>query len=76
MRELLRKIEEADEFEIQEIMDAVKRWYVVTYPDWDIIYTAVHKDPKLRKKELEELVAYIEKDLQWYDEYQKKDSLE
>ena len=73
MKEILRKIEQADDFQIREIMDAVERRYAIAFPKWDVFYAAVHKDPALRKKELADLVAYIEKDLKWYEE--NKDSL-
>ena len=73
MKEVLRKIEQADDFQIQEIMDAVKRRYAIAYPQWDVFYTAVHKDPALRKKDLDDLEAYIKKDLKWNEE--KMDSL-
>ena len=63
---VLKIIEQADDFQIREIMDAVKRRYRAAYPDWDVIYAAVHKDPKLREAELKELVASIEKDLLWH----------
>ena len=75
MRQVIEKIEQADDFEIQEIMDAVERRYAIAFPQWDVFYAAVHKDPELRRKDLEKLVAYIEKDLKWNEENQKKDSL-
>ena len=70
---VLKTIEQADDFQIREIMDAVERRYAIAYPQWDVFYAAVHKDPALRKRDLAGLVAYIEKDLKWYEE--KKDSL-
>ena len=75
MQQILERIERANDLEIQEIMDAVERRYAIAFPQWDVFYAAVHKDPVLRKKDLEDLVAYIEKDLKWNEENQKKDSL-
>jgi len=75
MKQILEKIEQADDFQIREIMDAVERRYAIAYPQWDVFYAAVHKDPALRRKDLEDLAAYIEKDLKWNEENQKKDSL-
>ena len=72
---VLAYIEHANDLEIQEIMDAVERRFALAYPQWDVLYTAVHKDPELRRKDLQELTVYIEKDLQWYADNQKKDSL-
>ena len=70
---VLKTIEQADDFQIREIMDAVERRYAIAYPQWDVFYAAVRKDPALRKMDLAELVAYIEKDLKWSEG--KKDSL-
>ena len=75
MQRVLDKIEQADDFETQQIMDAVERRYAIAFPKWDVFYVAVHKDPTLRRKDLEKLAAYIEKDLKWNEEDQKKDSL-
>ena len=72
---VLKTIVQADDFQIREIMDAVERRFALAYPQWDVLYTAVHKDPELRRKDLQELTVYIEKDLQWYADNQKKDSL-
>ena len=73
MKQILERIEQANDLELQQIMDAVKRRYAIAYPQWDVFYAAVHKDPTLRKKDLDDLVTYIEKDLKWNEE--KKDSL-
>lgn len=73
MKHILEKIEQADDFQIREIMDAVERRYAIAYPQWDVFYAAVHKDPALRRKDLDDLVAYIEKELNWNEE--RKDSL-
>ena len=74
MTDILARIEQADYEELDQIMDAVERRYPQAFPEWEVFYTAVHKEPALRRKELEELVAYIEKDLRWNEE-QKMASL-
>ena len=74
-KEVLTYIEQANDRELEQIMRAVERRYATAFPEWDVIYTAVHKDPTLRSKELYELVAHIEKDLKWNAEQPKKDSL-
>ena len=42
-------IEQANDLEIEKIMEAVERRYAIAYPEWDVVYTALHKDPALRK---------------------------
>ena len=75
LQRVIEFIEQADDLEIERNMEAVERRYAIAFPKWDESYTAVHKDPALRRKEMEELVVYIEKDLKWNEEQQKKDSL-
>ena len=72
MKQVLAKIEQANDRELEQIMRAVERRYATAFPEWDVIYTAVHKDPTLRSKALYELVAHIEKDLKWNEEQQKR----
>ena len=62
MEELLRRIEETDDFEIQDIMRAVERRYKIAFPDWEVVYMAVHRDPKLKEEDLKNIIAFIEKE--------------
>ncbi len=63
MDTLFEKIQQASLHELQEIMDEIAERYAVLYPDWDVIYVAVHKDPALRKAELAQIISQMEKDL-------------
>ena len=55
---LLTRIENADDFEINEIMDAVWRRYRLQFPDWEVLYFACPKnDPAARKLILDFLTA-------------------
>ena len=65
---VLQYIEQANDTEIEEIMAAVEQRYAIAYPQWDVVYVAVHKDPMLRKKELEDLMAIIGRDIEWSKE--------
>ena len=58
---LIAAIEEADGYMMNEIVKAVVRWYAKAYPDWDVSFLSLHKDLKLRKKELRETFRYIKK---------------
>ena len=51
--DVLARIEQADDFEISEIIDAVVRRYSVCFPDWEVVFLSFHKDPLLKKAELE-----------------------
>ena len=52
-------------------MGAVERRFRLAHPDWDVVYAAVHKGPKLRREELNMLAAYIEKDIKRHEETAK-----
>ena len=75
VRSVLARIERAEYDELQQIMRAVERRYEQAFPEWDVVYIAMHKDPELRAKEMEETVKFLQKDLQWHIETQKNDSL-
>ena len=54
-------IEQANDFEINEIMEAVRLRFAVAFPDWEVIYLSCPKnDPVQRRKTLEALVTYLD----------------
>ena len=65
MEELKAKIKTLSFMEVQELMDAIQDWYRVTYPDWDVMYMAVPKEPKARKAALTRMWKILKKDLAW-----------
>ena len=62
LKELLHRIEEANDFEIQDIMRAVEHRYKIAFPDWQVVYMAVHRDPKLKEEDLRGIIALVEKE--------------
>ena len=76
MKDIVGKMKTFSEEEIQEVMDGVQAWYREVYPDWDVMYMAVPKEPKARKAALHGMVALLKKDLAWnkkkYMEKQKR----
>ena len=75
MTEIIEKIEQATDYELQDIMKAIERRYATAYPDWDVVYVAVPKDPKIRREKLENIMKWFDKDLQWYTEKAEKAAL-
>lgn len=75
MRKVIERIEQATDLELQDIMRAIEKRYATAYPDWDVVYIAVPKDPELRRKRLENILVLLDKDLLWHAERAKKDSL-
>ena len=41
MQDILKKIEQADDQQLNEIMDAISEQYRIRYPDWEVVYMAV-----------------------------------
>jgi len=58
--EVLQKIESADDHEIEQIMDAVRKRFAVAFPDWEVLYISCPKNNgEERKRTLEYLNRYF-----------------
>lgn len=58
--EVLQKIESADDHEIEQIMDAVRKRFTVAFPDWEVLYISCPKNNgEERKRTLEYLNRYF-----------------
>lgn len=44
MQDVLARIEQADDAEINEIMAAVRRRYAAAFPDWEVVYIACPRE--------------------------------
>lgn len=57
---VLKLIQSANDFEINEIMDAVNQRYRIQFPDWDVVYFACpKKDMIARQRSFEYLKRYF-----------------
>lgn len=54
--ELLAYIENADDKQLNQMMTAIESRYRSAYPDWEVIYVAVQREPKERKKNIDSIV--------------------
>lgn len=52
---------QATEEEVQKMMTAFETWYAVHYPDWEVYYMAVPKDPVKKKEHLRRIFEFIQK---------------
>jgi len=60
LEDVLNHIETADDYEINEIIDAVRKRFSVAFPDWDVFYLACPKnDPAQRQQTLETILNYL-----------------
>ena len=53
IKDILYQIEQADDDQINMIIEAIKKRYANYYPDWEIMFLSLHKDSTLRKQDLE-----------------------
>ena len=59
MEDVLRKIQKADEDEIDQILTATLKRYAVLFPDWEICTLSVEKN-KDRAKQIDNTIAMLE----------------
>ncbi len=59
METIFEAIQQATLSELQEIMAEIEERYAILYPDWDVTYLAIHKDPVLRKAELANIIHAV-----------------
>lgn len=63
LQPVLTYIERATDDILHQIMRSVERRYAAAYPQWDVLYIAVHKDPDMRKSEINDLISFLQRDL-------------
>ncbi len=60
MEEILRFIQSCEESQLRLLMRAISDRYAESYPQWDVLYIAVHKEPILRRRELSSIVDLLD----------------
>ena len=58
---ILERIEQADDFEINEIIQAVIRRYKLVFPDWEIIFLSLPVQSEKRKLLLDQTIDQLKK---------------
>ena len=74
MDELLEKIKALSQAELDEVMKGIEKWYEEAYPDWDVVYIAMPKDPVQRKQRFLGILRLIAKDLEWSEQRYSNES--
>jgi len=60
-QDVLKRIEQADDLEINQIMDAVRKWYAVRFPNREILYISCPKnDPIAHKQTMEFILRHFQ----------------
>ncbi len=52
MKEMLKRIQHLSADNLQTVMKAIEQRYAKDFPEWDVYYLALHKDPELRAQEI------------------------
>ena len=59
MEDILKQIEQVDEIQLNDIISAAMRRYNALHTDRDAGFLALSTDPRIRDKELEEIIRFI-----------------
>ena len=60
-QDILARIEQADDLEISQIIQAVIRRYKTVFPDWEVIFLSLPLQPEAKAELLEEAIAQLKK---------------
>ena len=56
---VLASIEQADDTQISQIIRAVIRRYGLVFPDWDVLFLSIPKDPSQRRLQLVHMLEQL-----------------
>lgn len=59
MSAITKAIERADDAQISQIIQAVVRRYGLVYPDWDVLFLSLPKEPNQRRIQLEFMLEHL-----------------
>ncbi len=62
MKEILKRIRHLSADDLQTVMKAIERRYASAFPEWDVYYIALHKDPTLRHQEIEAIQSLVSRE--------------
>ena len=57
--QIQKAISRADDFEISQIIQTVIRRYSVVYPDWEVMFLSLPKEPEERREQLEQMLGTL-----------------
>ncbi len=53
MKQILKRIRSCSEADLNKIMRTIEQRFASAYPQWDVYYIALHKDPAVRAQQIE-----------------------
>ncbi len=57
MKQILKRIRSCSEADLNKIMRTIEQRFASAYPQWDVYYIALHKDPAVRAQQIEAIRA-------------------
>lgn len=57
--DVIERIFFSTDVEINQILNAVIRWYGRHYPDWDVMFLSLPKESEARRKQLERMLEML-----------------
>ena len=61
INQILSLIESADDYALSQIMQAVVRRYSKVYPDWEVMFLSLPKDPEERRAQLAQMLEMLDR---------------
>lgn len=61
---VLKAIENFDDPQLNEIIQAVIRRYQTLFPDWDVMFLSLSRNPEERRKQLDLTVDFLNRHIQ------------
>ena len=59
--EVLFAIEQADDLFMNEILETVIKRYSLVFPEWEVMFLALKKEPQARAKMIDAHIRFLEK---------------
>ena len=66
--EIIKAIQQADDFLIRDVINAVIHRYAQIFPEWEVMFLTLHKEPKARAKDIKAHIKFLKN-------HEKPDSL-
>ena len=63
--QIIKAIEQADDLLIGDVINAVIRRYAQVFPEWEVMFLSLHKEPKARAKDIKAHIKFLKRHKKW-----------
>lgn len=60
IEDTLARIKKANDKEVQQIVDAIIHRYSIFFPDWEVMFFSMHKEPQQRAKDIDDIIQIFQ----------------